>query len=163
MNLYQISTEYSQILDELYDDEGVVNELMLAKLEQNELAMEKKAIAIACYIKNMDAERVAIETAKKSMAEREKHYKKRIDELEGYLVSGMERRGITHIKCPYFDIKLKKCPPSVSILDEKSLPREYTRTKTEILPDKIKMKEEMMVGVLIPGASLITNLRLEIK
>lgn len=163
MNLYQISNEYSQILDELYDDEGVVNEQALAKLEQNELAMEKKAIAIASYIKNMDAERAAIDTAKKAMADREKYYKKRIDELEGYLLSGMERRGINHIKCPYFDIKLKKCPPSVSIHDEKALPKEYTRTKTEILPDKIKMKEEMMVGVLIPGASLTTNLRLEIK
>lgn len=163
MSLYQISNEYNEILSNLYDDDGVVNETELARLEANELAMEKKAIAIASFIKNMDAERVAIDTAKKAMADREKIYKKRIDELEGYLLSNMERRGITNVKCPYFEIKLKKCPPSVDVSDASLLPAEYTRTKTEIFPDKIKMKEEMMMGVLIPGASLKTNLRLEIK
>jgi hypothetical protein len=163
MNLYQISAEYSQILDELYDEEGNVNEQALMKLEQNELAMEKKAIAIASFIKNMDAEREAIDTAKKAMAEREKRFKKRIDELEGYLLSNMEKRGVNKISCAYFDIKLKKCPPSVDIIDEASLPDEYKRTKTEILPDKIKMKDEMLAGVLIPGAQLKVNMRLEIR
>lgn len=163
MKLYEISREYEDILTELYDDEGEVNQQALMKLEENELAMEKKAIAIASFIKNMDAEREAIDSAKKAMSERERRYKKRIDELEGYLLSNMERRGVNLITCAYFDIKLKKCPVSVDIHDEKLLPEEYKRVKTEVLPDKIKMKEEMLVGVLIPGASLKHNLRLEIR
>lgn len=163
MNLYQISNEYNVILSELYDDEGVVNQSALAKLEQNDLAMEKKAIAIASFIKNMDAEREAIDAAKKAMAEREKRIKKRIDELEGYLLANMERRDIKQISCPYFEIKLKKCPPSVDITDASLLPPEFTRTKTEIFPDKIKIKEEMLVGVIVPGATLKTNLRLDIR
>lgn len=163
MSLYQISADYQVILNELYDEDGIVNEAALVKLENNELAMEKKAIAIASYIKNLDAEREAIDGAKKAMSDREKQYKKRIDELEGYLLANMERRGMSHIKCAFFDIKLKKCPPSVDVVDANLLPPEYTRTKTEILPDKIKMKEEMLAGVIIPGASLKNNLRLEIR
>lgn len=163
MNLFQINHEYQSILDDLYDDEGNVNEQALVKLESNNLAMQEKAIAIASYIKNMEAEKDAIDNAKKAMAEREKRYKKKIDELEGYLLSNMEKRGITHVKCPYFDIKLKKCPVSVEVFDASLLPKEYTRTKTEILPDKIKIKDEMLVGVLIPGAALKTNLRLDIR
>jgi hypothetical protein len=163
MNLYEIDHEYREILRELYDDEGNVNEQALIKLENNQMTMEKKAIAIASFIKNMEAEREAIDTAKKAMAEREKRFKKRIDELEGYLLSNMERRGINHVSCPYFDIKLKKCPPSVEIVDESALPDEYKRTKIEVLPDKVKIKEEMKVGVLIPGAILKQGLRLEIR
>lgn len=163
MNLYQISREYEEILNDLYDDEGNVNEQALMKLENNEIAMEKKAIAIASYIKNMDAEREGIASAKKAMAEREQRYKKRSDELLGYLLSNMERRGLTSVKCPYFEIKLKKCPPSVDILDESLLPPEYLRTKTEVSPDKVKMLQEMKVGVIIPGAGLKHNLKLDIQ
>jgi hypothetical protein len=163
MNLYQINSEYEQILNQLYDDDGMINENAMVQLEQNELVMEKKAIAIACYIKNMDAEREAIEQAKKAMAEREKRFKKRIEYLEDYLLSGMEKRGINHISCAYFDIKLKKCPPSVDIIDEDLLPEEYKRVKIETLPDKIKIKEEMQMGVVIPGASLKTGMRLDIR
>ncbi len=163
MNLYQIDQQYSEILMDLYDENGEVNQTALAKLEQNDAALEKKAIAIASFIKNMDAERQAIDEAKKAMSEREKRFKKRIDELEGYLLANMEKRDIKHISCPYFDIKLKKCPVSVEITDASLLPEEYTRVKTEILPDKIKIKDEMLVGVLVPGAALKTNMRLEIR
>ncbi len=163
MNLYQISQEYEQILDELYDDEGNVNQTALIKLEENGVAMEKKAIAIASYIKNLEAEREAIKQAKQQMAEREKRNKKREDELTGYLLSNMERRGITKVSCPYFNIKLKKCPPSVQIQDETQLPEEYIRTKIEKSPDKIKMLQEMKVGVIIPGACLQQNMTLEIR
>lgn len=165
MNLFKINAEYEQILNDLYDDEGNMNTQALMKLEENELAMEKKAIAIASFIKNMDAERAAIDEAKKAMAEREKRFKKRIEELEDYLKTNMERRSITHISCPYFDIRLKKCPPGVDedTLNMDLVPEEYKRVKTEILPDKIKMREEMMAGVIIPGASLKNKLRLEIR
>lgn len=163
MSLYQISKEYEEILSNLYDDEDNINEKELMKLEENNIALEKKAIAIACFIKNMDAEREAIDNAKKSMIERERRYKKKIDDLQGYLLSNMERRGITNITCPYFEIKVKKCPPSVHISNESIVPLEYKREKIEILPDKIKMKEEMMMGVIIPGVTLKQGLRLDIK
>lgn len=163
MNLYQISNEYQEILEELYDDEGNVNQTALVKLEQNEVAMEKKAIAIASFIKNLEAEREAIKQAKQDMAEREKRNKKREDELTGYLLSNMERRGVNKISCPYFQIKLKKCPPSVNIVDATLLPDEYKRIKTEVSPDKLKMLAEMKVGVIIPGAALQQNLTLEIR
>ncbi len=75
----------------------------------------------------------------------------------------MQKRGITEVKCPYFEIKIKKCPQSVDIIDESLLPDEYKRIKTEISPDKIKMLQEMKVGVVIPGAALKQNLKLDIR
>lgn len=163
MRLYQIAHEYEEILNSLYDDDGVINEQALARLEQNEILAQQKFIAIASFIKNMDAEREAIDAAKKAMAEREKRCKKRIEELENYLLTNMERRQINHIKCPYFDIKLKKNPPSVEVFDEKLLPEKYLRVKTETSPDKIKIKEELMAGFVVPGANIKVSTRLDIK
>lgn len=163
MKLYEINKEYESILNEIYTEDGEINQDALMRLDQNELAMENKIIAIASFIKNMDAERESIAIAKKAMADRETRYKKRVDELQGYLLFNMEKRGINNVKCPYFEIKLKKCPASVEIVEESLLPQEYLRTKTEILPDKVKMLQEMKMGVIIPGAHIKHNMKLDIQ
>lgn len=164
MRLYDIANEYQNILNELYDPEtGEVNESALLKLEQVETSLDKKAIALASFIRNMDAEKEAIKAAKDQMALREKRLNKRIESLEEYLQSNMERCGISHISCPHFEIKLKKCPASVDVENEEMIPEEYKRIVTETRIDKVKIKEEISLGVVIPGASLKNRLRLEIK
>lgn len=163
MNLYQITSEYEQILDHLYDDEGNLDATALILLDDKKLEINEKAVAIASYIKNLDAERIAIDNAKMEMAAREQRYKRKIEGLEFYLKDNMERCGITSIKHPYFDIKLKKCPSSVDIDDMDLLPTEYKRFKMEVSADKQKIKREMQAGVVVPGVTLKNNLRVEIK
>ncbi len=167
LKLYEITEKYQkvfQLLDEYYDENGEMSEKALAKLDEIGEAMENKAIALASYIKNTDAERAAIEVAKKAMAEREARLDRKVTSLTDYLKSNMERCGISEItRSPYFAIKLKKCPASVDISDENALPDEYKKVKQVVSPDKIKMKEEMMAGVIIPGAALKYNMRVEIR
>lgn len=165
MKLFEISREYEEILNDLYDDEGNINQEALVRLESNEHAMEKKAIAIASFIQNINAEREAIEKAKKAMIEREKHCEKIINEMKEKLLFGMQRRSITHVKCPYFEIKLKKCPLSVDDdrLNMDLLPDEYKNTKIEIKANKNKILQEMKMGVIIPGVSLKQNVKLDIR
>jgi hypothetical protein len=81
-----------------------------------------------------------------------------------YLKTNMEACGISEItRSPYFTIKLKKCPLSVDVINEKELPVQYLRVKEVITPDKIKMKEDLIAGVLIQGAALKQNTRVEIR
>ena len=163
MKLYLLTQEYEEILDELYDKNGVINEKALLRLENNQADVEEKSIAIASFIKNIEAEYIAIEKAKRAMLERQKKHKKKIEDLKAYLLSNMERMGINKITCPHFEIKLKKCPPSVNVMDEDILPEEYKRTKTEVTIDKEKILQEIKEGVIIPGVSMKQNLRIEIK
>ncbi len=164
MNLYEIANDYQSILANTFDQEtGEINEHELIKLDEITTKVEDKAIAVAAYIKNLDAEREAIEKAKRNMAEREARLDKRADYLTQYLQTNMERCGITEIKCPEFVIKLKKCPWSTDIIDEESIPDEYKRVKQVVTVDKIKIKDELLSGVIIPGVQLIQNNRLEIK
>jgi Gp157 protein len=161
MKLYEIAKEYEQIINELYDDEGNENPQALAKLEANEIAMEKKAIAIASWIKNMIAEKEAIAEAKRNMYERERSLSKRIDNWKQYIKENMERRGISEIKCPYFILKIKKNPQSVDDYNFDEIPNEYKKVSVEL--DKAKLRLEMMNGVIIPGARLKQDTGLQIK
>jgi hypothetical protein len=163
MQLFQIANEFQQIFNSV-DENGELDEQALVKLDAMETAIEEKAIALACYIKNVDAERKAIEDAKKAMAEREKRLDKRVESLTNYLQTNMERCGISEItRSPFFTIKLKKCPLSVDIFDESALPDDYKSRKEVVTIDKMKIKTEINMGVIIPGAQLKQNLRLEIR
>jgi outer membrane murein-binding lipoprotein Lpp len=164
MNLYEIANEYQALLEQTYDpNTGELFPQVLSKIDEISATMEDKAIAIASYIKNLDAEREAITQAKKNMAEREMRLDKRADYLTQYLQSNMERCGISEIKSPLFVIKLKKCPVSTDIIDENIIPDDYKKTKEVVSIDRIKLKEEMLAGVVIPGAGLKQNNRLEIR
>lgn len=164
MNLYQIANEYQAILDNTFDHEtGEILPQVMDKMDEVTKKIEDKGIAVASYIKNLDAERKAIEDAKKSMADREKSLERRVEWLTNYLQSNMERCGINEIKSPYFGIKLKKCPLSVDIQDENIIPNDYKKIKEIVSIDKLKIKEEILAGVIIPGASLKQNNRLEIR
>jgi predicted nuclease with TOPRIM domain len=163
MNLYQIANDYVEILEDLYDEEGEINEQALAKLESANHNMEKKCTAISSFIKNMEAEDNAIKEAQKALAQRKKRLVNNIDNLKGYLQVNMEKCQIQKITTPYFVIKLKKCPVSVGIFDEQSIPDEYIRVKISKEPDKIKMLADMKEGVVIPGAGLQQRISVDIK
>lgn len=161
--LYEITREYNEILEDLYDDDGSVNKEALMKLNDTEKSLKEKGIAIVSYVKNIESTIKAIAEARKAMADREKRLQKKMEDLQGYLLDNMDKCGIQSITCPYFDIKIKKNPVSVDIIDELSIPMEYMKEKIEYKPDKPRMKEEMMAGVIIPGAGLKQGLRLDIK
>lgn len=164
MKLYEITQEYESILSQTFNPEtGEVNETALAKLDEIKADIKEKGIAVASYIKNLDAERKAIEEAKIAMAEREERLEKRVSYLTNYLQSNMERCGINEISSPYFAIKLKKCPVSVDIKEEALIPDDYFKTKIVSTLDKARIREELMAGMKVEGASLKQNLRLEIR
>lgn len=164
MSLYEIANKYQEVLSKTFDPEtGEVNENAIALLELAELDVKEKSIAVASYIKNMEAERDAIERAKRNMAEREQALDKRMDYLEDYLQSNMERCGIKEISCPEFVIRLKKCPWSTEIQNEEFVPDKYKKRKEVVTLDRLKIKEDILAGIEIPGAAIKQSNRLEIK
>lgn len=163
MKLYEIANEFQEIFNSI-NENGEIDDKALSKLNEMQMAMEDKAIALSLYIKNIDAESVAIESALSAMKDRKQKLDKKMMQLENYLQSNMERCGILQIQSsPYFTIKLKKNPVSVDVFDEESLPSEYIRKRLVVSFDRTKIKTDIENGVVVPGASLKQNMRLEIK
>jgi hypothetical protein len=161
--LYKIADEYQETLNSLMDEDGLINEMAIAKLDEITGDFNQKGVAIAKYISNIDADLEAIKTEKERLAKRQAVMENRVKWMNEYLKGNMERTGITEICCPYFSIKIKKSPPSVDILDRNQIPEHYLKTKTVVSEDKLKMREDMKNGLSIQGVRLIQNTWLDIR
>lgn len=164
MNLYRISSEHQSLLNNSFCQEtGEFDAAVMKQIEATEQDFNAQAVSIASMIKNMEAERDAIENARKTMQDREKALSKKIESIEHYLQSNMQSMSVDEVKCALFAIKLKKCPASVDITDEALIPDDYRVIKSVVSFDKVKIKTDLQNGTLIKGASIKHNVRLEIK
>jgi hypothetical protein len=160
--LYQIANEYTEAFNKLeeldFDQQTIEDSLSLIKTD-----FDSKAINVGSFIKNLESNIKAMRDAESSIANRRKILQNKIDSIKEYLKTNMEKCGIKHIHSPYFDIKLKKCPDSVKITNEDTIPFEYKRLITEIKPDKDAIKKAIKECITIEGCSLVQNNRVEIK
>lgn len=164
MKLYEIANEYRETLDALVNEEtGEIDDTALASLNGLTTSLEEKGIAVASYIRNIEADRQALADERKRMEARQKTLESRIEWMKNYLQTNMETCGIKEISCPYFSIKLKKCPPSVHLSDEDSLPDTYRKRKETVSIDRVKIKQDIQAGVMIPGAELVQGNTIQIK
>lgn len=164
MKLYEIANAYENIISSAINPEtGEINETMLAKLDDISADANQKGIAVASYIKNMEAERDAIDSAQKKMVARKKRLDSDIEWLENYLHFNMTKLGISKISCPYFNISMRNNPVSVDIEDEASLPEKYINIVTERKINKTMIRDDLKAGIAIPGASLKETTRVDIR
>jgi len=169
LSLYHLTEEYQTLLSQLYDYEtGEVNKEIEAKVNALIPEVETKCIAVAHWIKKLEAERREIEYIKSEIQLREEAYNKEVSKWQEYLKYNMEKQQITNISCPYFTLKIKKNPYSTTIIDEFQLPSKFIRTKeiikVETKPDKEAIKEEVLrTGKQISGALVEQKTKLEIS
>lgn len=164
MSLYEISDKYIALIRESIDEEtGEILDDKMKALEECSGDLQEKGIAVASYIKNLEADEVAIDSAISSMEMRRNSIKKRRKAMLDYLKDNMDRTGITEISCPYFVAKTKKCPPSVEVLNEKYIPDRYFTKKEIFSLNRIELKKAIQQGEIIEGVSIKQNTRLEIR
>lgn len=163
MKLYEITNELQGIFDNV-GEEGELTQDMLDNLDALQQDFEQKAISVAAYIKNIEAEESAINEAIKDMTVRKNRLSKQVSSLMDYLQFNLQKLAINEIKSsPYFKIRLKQCPPSVDVFDENQIPAEFWREKVTASVDKVMLKEVLSEGVEVPGASIQRRIKLEIK
>lgn len=165
MKLYEISNEYQAILNTVNED-GEITDESVKFLDELQDDFELKAISVASYIKNIEAEEKAISDAIEQMKKRKESLARKVVSLTDYLQYNLQTLSITEIKSsPFFKIRLKQCPISVDVFDESLVPQEYRREKVTVTTsiDKIKLKEVLSEGVEVPGVAIQRKIKLEIK
>jgi len=163
MKLYEITNEFESIFNDV-DENGEITQAMVDAMDGLKDEFDNKAILIASYIKNIEAEENAIKLAMDDMKKRRESLISKADSLTEYLKYSMVKMSVTDINTsPLFRIRLKKCPVSVDIINELSIPAEYFREKIVTSVDKIKLKEVLSEGAEVPGACLQRKTKLEIK
>lgn len=164
LKLYEITANYLETLDVFTDPENdIAPEVVTSTLETMEGLFEEKAVQIAAFAKQMEAEAEAIKAVIDGMQRRQKALETRARWLRDYVKIGMETMGRKKLESPWFLLSIAKNPPAVEVFDESKIPQEYRRTIIEYRTDKAAIKEAIGAGVEVPGARMVNGTRLAIK
>jgi hypothetical protein len=161
LKLYELSAGYLDALDALAEIEDLPPEAIADTLEGLAGAWEEKALNVARYVRNLEAEAAAIEEAKKRMDARAKSTANQAARLKAYLKAELERTGLKP-KAPDLALRLQANPPAVAIDDAALIPEDYRRTETVTTLLKSEIGAALKTGEVIPGARLVRSHRLVI-
>lgn len=161
MKLYEISEGMAQVIYKI-EQGDIPLEQQADLLEQMDGAFDEKAVNVAAYIKNVEADVSAIQDAIANMKRRMDAKANAVKTLKDYLKHQMEKIGHLKIEVPEFVISVRKSPPSVQV-DENKLPHEWLVSTITYRADKPLIKQALQDRVDIPGAKLVHNTNLQIK
>ena len=164
LKLYEIERNYLEALDLFTDpDTEIPAEVVADTLEAIEGEFEIKAIRVAGFARQMEAEAEAIKDAEERMGKRRKSLESRAKWLKDYVKIGMEAMGLKKLPSAWFVLSVAKTPPSVDVFDEAAIPGEFKRTVTETKIDKTAIKAAIDGKRVVPGARLVNGTRLSIR
>lgn len=140
-------------IDSLVDDQTNVHGLKIVSI----------LTQLGRSYKNLEIEVNGVKSAIDALKGRKESLEKKMETLNEYIRKEMIATNNSKIKDDYFVMAIKNNPPSVNIIDEEVIPSEYKIEAVIKAISKMKIKEDLQHGVIIPGAELKTSTRLDIK
>lgn len=166
-SLYKLASQHRE-LEQLVTDEDV-DEAMLEAIRNTldglEGDLQTKGQSVAAIVLNMEAWSKAAKDASKQLAARAQRIERRADALREYMRTALEAAGITKIEGPEFTVAIRKNPASVQIAPETDLGDEWMTfyEAPHPTPNKKAIGEALKGGKTIPGCSLASSTRLDIR
>jgi|SRR5699024_1890266 len=158
MNLYELTGSFLQIQQMIEDGQEGLEDT----LESLNYAIEDKAVGYAKVMKNLDAKAKAIREEEKRLAERRKSLENNIARLKETLEETMIHSNKRKIETDLFTFNIQKHPPSLSIADEKYIPKGYFVEQDPKLNRK-ELLEDLKNGVEILGVEITQGESLRIR
>lgn len=166
MKLYALANDYLALLDAIDNDE-IPEEAIADTLESITACIDDKADSIACLLKNLDADIVAIKAEEERLAERRKAKERQKERIKQYLSETLQSAGITKIETARNKITFRKSE-TVEV-DEESFIAWAQKHRDDLLTysaptaDKTAIKKALKDGIEIVGAELRINNNIQIK
>lgn len=156
MKLYEIDRALETCV--IIDENGEEVALDFDAIRLLEMERDKKLENLCCMYKGMIADIAALKSEKKKLGDRQSALEKRAESLLEFLQAELAGEIVksARVQTTYRNVK-----DIVEITDEKLLPEEALRVKTE--PDKTAIKQLIKSGVPVPGAVLFDRISMSIK
>ena len=163
-SLYQLAADYKEAAERLAES-GLDEQTITDTLEGLSGDIEQKAIHIAKWVRNLEAETSAIRAAVDEMVKRANSEEAKAKRLRDYLKDCLQQAEIRKVSCPFFVVSIKATPAAVVIEDEKLIPGNLMSWPPAPAPkpDKRAIAEAIKAGKEVAGARLEGGTRLEIK
>lgn len=149
-------------LEALYDSIDMIEDPELKRQAEAEIdsfiVLEvKKVDRITSYISHLESQQAAAAAEVKRLQDRKRSLERAQERIERSVERVMTTWGMTKLEGRLSSLSLKKCPPSVEVLDQKLVPQEYLRTTVTESVDKTAAKVDLAAGREIPGLKLVTG------
>ncbi|WP_100551063.1 siphovirus Gp157 family protein [Caedibacter taeniospiralis] len=120
------------------------------KLTSLKIAREAKVLNLGKFVKNLDAELVAVNNEKLKFLKREQSLKRQIESIKTYLAKNMAEG--EQFKDAQIRVSWRMPSEQVHVSNVDMIPEKYKRITVEA--DKIELKKAIKNGELITGAYL---------
>ena len=166
--LYELDSKIAELLETGFEmscidaETGEIDETQLAVyLEQLQLDRKTKIDNIAVYVKNLEAEAVAIKAEEKRLKERREAKERKAERLKNYIKTSMMLQGETKFESARVSMALRNS--KAVVVDESKLESVYFINKLVQSVDKKAIKAALEAGILVEGAMLEERKNLQIK
>lgn len=164
MNLYTLSTELELLQAELLNEDNSEDQIKLIEERIIELLdkQENKYENILKLRANKLAQAKMLQDEIERLQKKLKPLNNTVERLENYLDESLRLNGIQTLEVWTFSLSYRTSE-SVEIENEWLLPAEFVKIKETRSPDKIAIKKAIKDGQQVTGATVKTNLNLQIK
>ena len=160
MNIFQIGSEYQNIIALIEQNNGDLNEDLHEAYINTREELNNKAKAYIYVIRNKENHIDNINAEIERLREMKWQTEREIDRIKNYLSLAVDHFGNFETGLHKISNRISK---SVEVTDSNLLPKEYIKEKIELTPDKNAIKKAIESGSDIPGALLVTKSNLQIK
>lgn len=154
--LYEITNQFNDALSFLADSD-LDDQTIKDTLEGLEGELEDKFEAVAMYQQNLIEAAELKKQRAKELSDQSKAMAAKAESLYQYIDTNMRKLEKELIKCKFFDLKYRKCPDSVNIIDESKVPSDLVKTKVVNSVDKREALARLKDGDDLDGLELITG------
>lgn len=154
MNLYQITTELKNTLDQIAENEGELSEDTESSLDVLSQELLRKTDGVCEWIKSQTDYLGLIRSRIDELKTLKENKERKIERFNQYVIDCLDRLGEVSIEGEFSKIQIRKPSTKVEIIDENEIPLEYVKSKTTITIDKASIAKKLKAGEKVPGARL---------
>jgi len=160
--LYDLSADYVEILDLM--ESGETDEALELRLNQLAGRIAQKAEAIAGLVTHLNGIAGMRRAEADRLRTRAQSDEAAADRLKAYLLRHMREIGQDRIETTRYTLAIRQNPPSVAVLEEMLIPKDFIKTVVTESIDKRKILEHVkQTGEVPDGVDIVRTTRLDIR
>ena len=129
------------------------------RLDALKMERDSKIEAVALWIKNLQADAVALKAEKDAFADRQRKAEKKVEDLKAWLEKALRGEKFASARCTVS----WKPAASVKIVDEAKIPKKYQVKAITYRPDKKAIMAAINAGLNVKGVEKVISLNPQIK
>jgi hypothetical protein len=155
MSLYKISEDFRNLMSQIDECEGEIDEQKEVLLVQLACAIENKVDCCVEWLRKLEAEADEASQRVKELKQIEEQKEKAIESYKLYLSRCMKMISKDKLKGSLHSMTLRKPSKKVEIIDENKIPMQFVEVKEVISISKTAIKKALDAGEIVEGAQLV--------